>query len=189
MIRISKKSVAIFIAGGLVAAVGMVTAYEAVHYSSTTSFCISCHEMRVVAEQGWMRSPHYHNPSGVVAQCSDCHVPPETDLTRMLWVKARDGSKDVFVHTFGEADPRKMDWEKLEQSARSKIHDSSCVSCHHNITAQGVPLKAIQAHREYQRMAGARRCVDCHMTEFHGGFRQYLFENESGLAKNQGGVK
>jgi len=62
-----------------------------VSWSSSTDFCMSCHEMRVVAEQGWMHSKHFENKSGVVAQCADCHIPPE--LFPKLWVKTRDGGQ------------------------------------------------------------------------------------------------
>lgn len=146
---------------------------ESLHYSSTPGFCMSCHEMRVVGEQGWMRSPHYRNGSGVVAECGDCHIPPETELYSMVWVKSRDGLKDVAVHLFGESDPHKVEWDRLRQSARDKIHDSSCLSCHKNITGKGLPLKVIMAHREYQRM-DELNCVHCHTTEFHGRFKTWL---------------
>lgn len=144
----------------------------AIHASGTPGFCMSCHEMRIVGEQGWMQSPHYRNDRGVVAQCSDCHVPPE--LAHMLWVKTRDGVKDVVVHTFGESDPHRMDWDELRETARGKIHDSSCRRCHQNLEARGLPLTAIMAHRENAGLDAPRKCVVCHRTEFHGGFRAYL---------------
>ena len=68
-----------------------------------------------------------------------------------------------------------MDWEHLRDNARRKISDSSCKKCHSNITAKGVPLKAIVAHRAYLRMDGRKRCVDCHTKEFHGNFKEYLY--------------
>jgi nitrate/TMAO reductase-like tetraheme cytochrome c subunit len=180
-----------FLAGLFIAAIAGVIGFEALHYTATPEFCMSCHEMRVVGEQGWMRSPHYRNQYGVVAECGDCHIPPETELARMLWVKTRDGSWDIYTHLFGESEPRGMDWDKLSVSARSKIHDSSCVKCHSNLTARGVPMKAIIAHREYERFKRTPepgRCLDCHTEEFHAGFKQYLF-GEKLTAMNKGGAR
>ena len=100
-------------------------------------------------------------------------IPPE--LGHMLWTKARDGSKDIFVHVFGVSEPSRMNWTHLRETARKKISDSSCKKCHSNITAKGIPLKAIVAHRAYQRMEKRKRCVDCHTTEFHGNFKDNIF--------------
>ncbi|MFP4057174.1 MAG: cytochrome c3 family protein [Candidatus Brocadiia bacterium] len=140
--------------------------------TSTDAFCTSCHEMQVVAEQGWMHSAHFHNRGGVVAGCSECHVPPE--LAPKLWVKTRDGTKDLFVHFFGESDPHEMDWDALAASARAKIHPSACERCHANPTPRGASLKSLVAHRENQRMDEPKSCLECHREEFHGRFRRIL---------------
>lgn len=133
-----------------------------------------CHEMQVVGEQGWMHSVHYTNPQGIIAECHDCHIPPE--LPHMMWVKARDGTKDIAVHLFGESDPHEMDWTALGQSARKKISDSSCMKCHGNMTPQGASIKQIVAHRAYLRLDGLKKCLDCHREEFHGRFREEFAE-------------
>ena len=132
--------------------------------TSTSGFCMVCHEMRWVGEQGWMKSVHYQNDSGVTAGCGDCHIPPS--LVPKLWVKARDGAKDVYTHFLGEADIDEMDWGHMSKLARRKIHDASCAKCHHNLTAKGLPLKAIMAHRQYLRYRN-KRCLDCHVGQFH----------------------
>jgi len=193
---LKSREFALLVIGAVLAGGGGLIALESLHYTSTPEFCMSCHEMRVVGEQGWMRSPHYNNDAGVVAECSDCHgvvaecsdchVPPKTDLYSMVWVKSRDGIKDVFVHIAGESDPHRMDWEELRHSAREKVLDSSCQSCHKNLTAKGLPLKVIMAHREYQRMDDLK-CVHCHTEEFHGRFRPYLDNHD--LARKEGGER
>jgi cytochrome c nitrite reductase small subunit len=149
-----------------------------VSWSSTTEFCISCHEMRIVAEQGWMHSKHYQNEHGVVAQCADCHIPPGTFAK--LWVKTRDGIKDLRVHSFGESDPEKMDWDALAASARESITDSACRRCHANDTPQGMSVKGLVAHRENERLEEKKTCLECHKEEFHGRFRSYLSGPVSG---------
>ncbi len=153
-----------------VAVVGITALGLAV--TSSPSFCMSCHEMQVVAEQGWMHSKHYNNRGGVVAGCSDCHVPPS--LFPKLWVKTRDGLKDVWVHFLGQSDPTKMDWEALGKSARSKIYQSACEKCHQNLEPEGASIKALVAHRENRRAESPKSCLECHVEEFHGRFKQFL---------------
>ncbi len=164
---------AAFMGMGFLAGLAFVlVSFEAVHFSGTSEFCSSCHEMKVVAEQGWMKSPHYANDKGVRADCSDCHVPP--GLANTLWVKTRDGSKDVYAHFLGESDPEKMDWAHLEAMARSKVKNESCLRCHANLTPGGASIKMIVAHREFQRMAEAPGCLECHRQMFHGGFLEFI---------------
>ncbi len=157
-----------FAAGIIAVAIGGI----GVAMTSSTSFCISCHEMRVVAEQGWMHSKHYNNRGGVVAGCSDCHVPP--DLVAKLWVKTRDGLKDVWVHFLGQSDPTKMDWAALGKSARSKVYQSACEKCHQNLEPEGASIKALVAHRENPRAERPKSCLECHVEEIHGRFKQFL---------------
>jgi nitrate/TMAO reductase-like tetraheme cytochrome c subunit len=162
-----------FAAGAFFAVIFIAVSAFSVHYTSTREFCTICHEMRIVGEQGWLRSSHYSNSMGIVANCHDCHISPE--LLRMFWTKTRDGVKDVYVHYFGESDPHKMPWKELSASARKKIHDSSCLKCHSNLTPRGSSIKTIIAHRAYERMKGEKRCLDCHRQEFHGDYKyKYL---------------
>ncbi len=148
-----------------------------IHATGTSEFCMICHEMKVLGEHGWMHSAHFQNQKGVVAGCGDCHITPE--FPHMLWVKARDGSKDIFMHFFGESDPYRMDWTELGVAARRKISDASCRKCHQNLTEKGAPIKQIIAHRAYLRLDGAKKCLDCHREQFHGGYRDYLSIGET----------
>ena len=163
--------------GAMTAAVMISVSVYAVHETSTSEFCMVCHEMRIVGEQGWMKSVHYENPQGIVAQCRDCHIP--VNIINMLWTKTRDGLKDIYVHWFGNAVPHQMDWNELRVNARKKIVDESCRKCHSILTPQGAPIKTIFAHREYMRMkrnAFHIRCIECHTEDFHGNFKRYLFD-------------
>jgi nitrate/TMAO reductase-like tetraheme cytochrome c subunit len=174
----SKKSLKLLLLGAAIGVGIIALSAGAFSYTSSTSFCTSCHEMRIVAEQGWMKSKHYENQSGVVAECTDCHVEPE--LLPMIRTKLRDGIKDTWVHLFGESDPHRMNWEELAASARSKISDSACMRCHKNLTPRGAAIKTLVAHREYLRGDVNKRCVDCHREEIHGGFKEYLGIKNSG---------
>lgn len=136
----------------------------------------------MVGEQGWMKSKHYQNQAGVVAGCTDCHVPPE--LFPKLWTKTRDGVKDIVVHLFGESDPQHMDWTALGASARSHIYDSACQRCHQNLLPNGASIKMINAHLEYRRLNGAKKCLECHKEEIHPEFKRHLF-GESMVAETE----
>ena len=148
------------------------TAYSFVA-TSDSRFCMSCHEMRVVGEQGWMQSAHYNNPKGVVAGCADCHIPP--GVVDYTVYKVRDGIKDVLVHTFGESDPYKMDWERLKGIARHHHKDSACLRCHENLEPKGMEIKGLIAHREYLRGETEKNCIECHDGEMHPKFKTFLF--------------
>jgi nitrate/TMAO reductase-like tetraheme cytochrome c subunit len=171
-IFIKSRTFRLLVAGAFAGIVLFIIATALFLSSSETEFCISCHEMQIVAEQGWMKSSHFGQNHGIVAECVDCHVEPE--IAGMIWTKTRDGLHDVWVHHLGESDPHKMDWDKLSKRARSKIKDSSCRRCHKNDTPAGASVKMIIAHRAAKRMNGKKRCVDCHTKEFHGKFKQYL---------------
>jgi cytochrome c nitrite reductase small subunit len=174
---------AVFVAGAVFASVSLIGTEMLLSFSSETSFCMSCHEMRVVGEQGWMHSSHYRDHGGVVTQCRDCHIPPEP-LPR-LWVKSRDGLKDVYTHFLGESDPQKMDWVELGESARRKIWDSSCLRCHEDLTPRGATIKALVAHREYIRTDGAKKCLECHTEPFHTRHRDMIRRTHSGHVERE----
>jgi len=171
--NLTRQNIIFLTIGACIATTAVFVSNVGIHVTATPEFCMSCHEMRIVGEQGWMRSPHYRNPKGVVAGCKDCHIPPE--LVHMLWTKTRDGVKDIAVHLFGESDAKKMDWDHLRDMARAKVSDSACRTCHDNLTPKGAEIKTIIAHRAYQRLDGEKKCTDCHTKEFHGKFREYLF--------------
>ena len=57
----------------------------AVEYTNTTSFCISCHEMRDTVYVEYQKSVHFSNPSGMRVSCLDCYVP--RPLGSKMWRK------------------------------------------------------------------------------------------------------
>jgi cytochrome c nitrite reductase small subunit len=167
-----RKIISAFIIGAVFSGIFIGVSFITIEATSTPEFCMTCHEMKIVGEQGWEKSGHVHNSGGVVAECKDCHIPP--GLVPMLWTKARDGSKDIFMHVFGESDPYKIKWDEHGRTARKKISDSSCLRCHKNLIPDGASIKMIIAHREYKRLDGQKKCLDCHTNEFHGEFKNYL---------------
>jgi len=173
MLRMIGRDRLLFLGAGMAAAtIGIAVSTFVIHATSETEFCLLCHEMAIVGRYGWLHSAHVRNDKGVVADCEDCHIPP--GLVPMLWTKARDGTKDVAVHLFGESDPNEMAWMELRESARRKIRDSACETCHGEPVPHGASIKMIVAHRANMRLRNRKKCLDCHREEFHGGFRARL---------------
>jgi len=163
-----RRTLALVLIGCVIGIALIIVGSFAVHATSTSESCMWCHEMKIVGEQGWMQSTHYDNNSGVVASCADCHFP--AGFFPGLWVKTRDGARDVVVHFFGQSDPEKMDWAWMKAESRRKICDSSCLRCHVNLEPSGLSEAGKFAHRRYQNPVNRQRCLDCHAAELHGGF-------------------
>jgi len=65
------------------------------HYTSTESFCTSCHEMTAPFQE-YRHSAHYSNTFGVQATCADCHIPPS--FTAGLLRHVESGVTDAWEH-------------------------------------------------------------------------------------------
>ena len=152
--------VALIVAGAVVS-VGFSAALET---TNTTQFCTSCHSMQWVKAE-WMESMHYSNPSGVRAECRDCHVPHP--ILPKLHAKLL-AAKDVWHEIAGTID----DKEKFEAHrwrmanrvwAKMTATDSrECRSCH---TAEAMDLQeqsrdARKKHRRAEKEG--RTCIECH---------------------------
>ena len=67
-----------------------------VQQTSTTSFCLSCHEMAIYKEELKLSS-HAKDADGKEIGCTQCHI-PSTNVVRMLAAKTYMGTKDLWVH-------------------------------------------------------------------------------------------
>ncbi|MGE5591716.1 MAG: cytochrome c3 family protein [Bacillota bacterium] len=133
-------------------------------YTKTTSFCVGCHEIQA-AEATWKLGPHYQNTSGVVAQCSDCHIPPGAgDMV----VDKVGRLRELYVHVTQDNSPTMWALGQQERGDRARAHlqNSACLSCH--------DLAAIRPASETGRLAhdlmdlNQTRCVQCHQHVGHG---------------------
>lgn len=109
------------------------TSIYAIKATSTTEFCVSCHERDIPFEE-YQSSHHFINREGIRAGCADCHIPQSP--TRMLWAKIMAG-KDLYHHFItGKIDTgekfeehrqelAEMVWHKMESQA-----SETCRSCH-----------------------------------------------------------
>ncbi len=165
-ISLSLAVVVALVAAGFVAAAGFSAALET---TNSTEFCTSCHSMQWIKAE-WMASSHYSNPSGVRAECRDCHVPHP--LVPKLGAKLL-AAKDVWHEIKGTIDTE----EKFEAHrwtmanrvwAKMTATDSrECRGCH---TAAAMDLEeqsrtARRKHRRAQR--DGRTCIECHQGVAH----------------------
>ncbi len=141
---------------------------EAIEYTSRDHFCEVCH-VHPHATQSWKLSTHYNNPSGTIAHCVDCHLPPGGPA--YLYQKARLGGRDLFVTLFG--DVKAIKWEERGKLPHALDHtfESGCLKCHHSLFPPGLSERGANNHRQYQKNPSAKPCIDCHLHvgHFHEG--------------------
>lgn len=139
-----------------------------VAYTNSNAYCTSCHAMQVVTAE-YQASRHFVNPSGIVATCSDCHVP--RSFGAALWHKA--GSfREVIGALLGTIDtPEQFEQHRLAlaQIAKADIEASGsegCRTCHavEAMSATGQSPMARVAHAEAVPKVS---CVDCHRGLVH----------------------
>lgn len=53
---------------------GLLLAQKALHKTSDTAFCLSCHSMSKPFEE-YQGTVHFSNQKGIRAECADCHIP------------------------------------------------------------------------------------------------------------------
>lgn len=144
--------------------VGLLTFDWTMHATSTDAFCTSCHEMQIPLAQ-LEKTSHFSNRSGVVAGCSDCHLPQEF-IPKM--VRKVEAAREVWGSITGIIDtPEKYAAHtpamKEREIARIKANDSQeCRNCHDAERMLSViqSTKAQRFHRAVK--SGRKTCIDCH---------------------------
>jgi len=149
------------IVGGLIM-LGIVGFAGTVVATESNEFCISCHELDY-AYTGWERSSHGYNSVGIVAECVDCHVPPQ--LLDLTFSKV-DSLNELYSHWFKpSSDP--FWWQQNLAHMRARAHermkDDNCVRCHEWRFAPSSPEGQI-AHAT---APATTRCVQCHQNFVH----------------------
>lgn len=82
--------IAVVVGGG-----GLLLAQKALHKTSDTAFCLSCHSMSKPFEE-YQGTVHFSNQKGIRAECADCHIPKSGMDYLFSKLKA---SKDIY-HEF-----------------------------------------------------------------------------------------
>ena len=133
-------------------------------YTNSYEFCISCHEMSVVKGE-YEQSVHAHNPSGVPAVCSDCHVPKPWGAKLLRKIKA---SSELYHWALGTIDtPEKFENHRL-QLAKNVWHtmeesgSRECRNCHTNETMLTEKQSPLAKKMHKRLMSGEATCINCH---------------------------
>ena len=141
---------------------------QGVERTSTTEYCISCHEIRSRLDE-LEKSVHAVDWDGKPMQCRSCHVPPRFGL-KLIAVKLL-GVKDLFVHY--SVDVEHLDRRKMQLDARRIVADENCLECHEDLyrTTQGAEISELGrlGHEAYLGKNGTtrRNCAGCHPNIAH----------------------
>lgn len=135
---------------------------SAIHYTSQTEFCMSCHEMDKAVES-WQTSSHGSNEVGITAECKDCHIP--LGVAGTLTTKVQK-LKEPYVH-FIKA-PTQFEFSLMQPGlsakARAEVKDENCQQCHNLQDMKPKNQTQIMAH---STAVGTANCASCHSTVGH----------------------
>ena len=156
---------AIFVVGGIAGVIFWGGFNTFMEHTNTLKFCISCHEMEDTVYQEYKKSPHYKNPSGVRAICSDCHVPKDWSAKLIRKIKA---SNELYHKIIGTIDtPEKFEAKRLELAehvwAEMKANDSrECRNCHDYEAMHFDKQGRRSAEKMRKASEEGKTCIECH---------------------------
>ncbi len=137
--------------------------------TSTTDFCISCHEMKIYKDELKV-SIHAVDKDKKPIECKDCHIPKGYGGKHII-VKTVLSIKDVWIHNFGE--PENLNRQKMQKFARRFIPDENCRACHKDLTKDTNDKELSEigklCHEAYLGENGETRsgCAGCHFNMAH----------------------
>lgn len=163
-----------FIFGLAASAIIIYAGHEAVVYTSTDKYCMSCH-VHPTQEKNWKLSTHYNNKSGAITHCVECHLAPKGD--GYLFTKVKHGAKDVYGYLF--KDSASINWQakKLLENAKKFVYEESCIECHENLFPVTLSTEGNNAHLFYTESSDPPHCINCHIAVGH-------FDKNAKHAKN-----
>jgi cytochrome c-type protein NapC len=156
-------------AGALVGAVALASFGAFVEHTSTTGFCLSCHEMQTPYNE-LSKTAHFNNRTGVRVECADCHVPKEYPDKLIAKVSAID---DIYGSLVGSIDtPEKFEAKRLEMAERvweqmRATGSAACRSCHAFEAMEFSKQGDRPRFKHQEAMSSGQTCVDCHKGVAH----------------------
>lgn len=161
--------------GGFVAfalgAIALGTMNYALHKTSSTEFCYSCHSHDTFIKPEYEASGHFMNAAGVRAGCADCHLPHD-NWFELVWTKAVV-SLDIVPELLGKLDTAEKFESHRAEMAESvwrqfKENDSKfCRNCH-SIEAMDLEAQGRSTARRHSSAADKdKTCIDCHFGIVH----------------------
>ena len=159
-----------WLVGGVIVAACIGAVSVGVKLTSTTEFCLSCHEMRVYQDELRLSS-HAKDADGKEIGCSQCHI-PSGNVLRMGGAKIWLGVKDLWVHSMDGG--HDLDRAAMQPIARRFTDDANCLACHEDLGKNAkkdgpVSAEGRLAHDNYLGKNGQARsgCVGCHQNLAH----------------------
>ena len=138
--------------------------------TSTTYFCLSCHEM-ILYETKRLESRHAHGRDGKDIGCVKCHLPANGLAARFV-SKTFQGARSLLSH-FSR---KKIEVKSLKERAAEWISDSSCRACHADLMLNASGNAAVSEdgrkdHAQYLKNNPHPDRVGC--ARCHAGIKRY----------------
>jgi len=163
--RILLIFVLLVIGAPIVMAAAWIGTETVIERTSGAEFCTRCHTMEPFAEAHAKDVHGGDNAGGVVAVCTDCHLPHDSAFSHLV-AKAQTGLRDAWaqaIYIF-----HKPDWVAGLEEREHYVYDSGCLSCHQALErmSEGNPV-ALAAHGAYFSGQLDKACVACHQHVGH----------------------
>jgi nitrate/TMAO reductase-like tetraheme cytochrome c subunit len=163
--RMRGKALPVIVVTGAFVGVGGGIGFDtALGHTSTSAFCLSCHEMNILQEE-LSQTAHFKNRSGVRVGCGDCHVPPKQPDKLIAKIRALD---DIYGHLMGTIDtPEKFEARRMVMAekvwtAMREDGSAACRTCH-SFEAMAFEEQSSRPRRKHnQAIESGKTCIDCH---------------------------
>ena len=159
------------IVGGFAGLLLAIGAEEMDRFTSTDTFCTSCHAMQsyIAEAETYKLSAHQTTSSGVRPGCADCHIPK--GLISATYTHVVNGISDIWGEvSLDYQDPEVWNTEKarLADAARHWFRDNdsiTCRECHEEASIKPARQRGQQQHKE--ALESSMTCIDCHYNLVH----------------------
>ncbi len=164
--------VAFLIAFVALPAAAWIIGSESITGTSDSEFCGGCHTMQPFAKANADNAHGGDNPSGIKAECVDCHL-PHNNAWNYLISKVRRGSYDIWYQAFH--DTSDIDWKAKDDDREEFLFDSGCLTCHDQLESATAGLPP---HDNYFAGVTDSKCVTCHRNVGHSNVNKYVLEHK-----------
>ena len=159
------------IVGGFAGLLLAIGAEEMDRFTSTDTFCTSCHAMQsyIAESETYKLSVHQTTSSGVRPGCADCHIPK--GLISATYTHVVNGISDMWGEvSLDYQDPEVWNTERarLADAARHWFRDNdsiTCRECHEEESIKPARQRGQQQHKE--ALESSMTCIDCHYNLVH----------------------
>jgi cytochrome c-type protein NapC len=159
----TRYSLFTLLAAGLVVGIAAAFGFDyALHATSTNEFCGSCHANDAAKE--WRASVHYNNRAGLVAGCSDCHMPREFWPKMVREIKALQETWSHFTGVINTPEKYEARRRAMDESEWSRLRGNGaqeCRNCHHPDSMFNKDKIHVGAMHK-SALASGQICIDCH---------------------------